>query len=51
MEEMIGKDSFMNFLKEVSNSKINTTADLLNLIEAKISKEARFGLENKLKTA
>jgi aminopeptidase N len=51
MEEMVGKNSFMNFLKKVSDNKIKTTDELLNLIESELSEETRLWLENKLKTA
>ena len=51
MEEKVGKDLFLNFLKEVLETKIKTTEDLLNLVEEKFSVEIRSWLENKLKTA
>jgi len=51
MEEKIGKNLFLDFLKEVSETKIKTTEDLLNLVEEKLSVEIRSWLENKLKTA
>jgi aminopeptidase N len=49
MEEKVGKSSFLNFLKEVSDNNIATTEDLLNLVENKLSQETRVWLENKLK--
>ena len=49
LENKISKDQFLDFLKEVSKSKIVTTDGLLNLMEKKLSKETQIWLENKLK--
>jgi hypothetical protein len=51
MEQKVGKDQFFGFLKTVSDNKVKTTNELLDLVEMKLSKETRQWLENILKTA
>jgi hypothetical protein len=51
MEQKVGKDKFLRFLKLVSDYKIKTTSELLDLVEIKLSEETRIWLENLLKTA
>lgn len=51
MEQKVGKDLFFGFLKTVSDNKVKTTNELLDLVEMKLSKETRQWLENMLKTA
>lgn len=48
-EEKIGKDKFLNFLKDIMLNKISTTDDLLVLMENKLSKEISTWFENKIK--
>jgi aminopeptidase N len=51
LEARVGKDKFSGFLKEFVSRRIKITKDLLDLLEKTSSKETRFWLENKLKTA
>lgn len=51
LEQRIGKDQFFSFLKEVSDRKIKTTAEFLELMESKFSKEMRQWFESLIKSA
>jgi hypothetical protein len=51
MEEKVGKNLFLDFLKEISKNKIKTTKDMLSLVEEKLSMEISNWLENKLKNS
>ena len=51
LEAKVGKEAFIDFMKEVAVSKIHTTENLLNLVEKFFSTETKLWLENKLKTA
>ena len=50
MEQKIGTEKFMDFLKTLATKKVNTTAVFLALVEENISKEMGMWIENKLKT-
>jgi len=49
LEEKIGKDKFLDFLKNVSRNKIKITNDFLALMEDKLSEDTRNWFESRLK--
>lgn len=49
-ELKVGGDQFFAFMKEIACKKINTTCELLKLVDTNFSKEMCLWLENKLKT-
>ncbi|HJV77707.1 MAG TPA: M1 family aminopeptidase [Paludibacter sp.] len=50
LEQKIGKEQFIELLREVVNGKVKTTSNFLELVEKKISVDVRQWLENKIKT-
>ncbi len=49
-ENKVGRDRFFDLLREVSSRKIRTTAELLDLVDVRISKNVRSWLETELRT-
>jgi hypothetical protein len=50
LEEKVGKDVFLDFLKDVVRNKISNTNDLIELAEKKLSKSVGLWFKEKLKT-